>query len=117
MSHTLSRALRLVALLALFLAGTAGHEVAMAGETVAQHGTMHHNMRMADHHKASVTCADAPCDLDTKPCCVMGQCLLGIMLFGEVQFPHHTAVRLVPEPLLILATLVTDDHFRPPTVV
>jgi len=113
MSASVIRALRPLVILMLLIAATGGHGAAMAGD-VNPHASMHHSAQMMDHGGAHGACMDTACDPDTTSCCVMGKCLLGVILASDVHFRYHPPLRPSPEPVPVLAALVGDDHFRPP---
>lgn len=55
-------------------------------------------------------------DLETAPCCVTGMCLVGIVVAAQVPFDDGRSTLPTPEPVPVLASSVTDDHFRPPAL-
>lgn len=116
MSCSLSRALRLFMLLALFLGASTTHELAMAGEMNVE-ASITGNVQTMHFDAMEHACAAASCDLETAHCCCrMGICLAGIVVAAQVPFEDGRSTLPTAEPVPVLASSVTDDHFRPPAL-
>ena len=109
-----ARTLRTLLLLTLFLTGAGGHDLAMAKEQMPRAAGM-----MQMHHPVSpLTCTGNHCgDNGGSPCCVMGQCMLGIPCTADFAFPARTADIPAPSSAMIAARLIQSLPFRPPAVV
>jgi hypothetical protein len=109
-----ARTLRTLLLLTLFLTGAGVHDLAMAQEAMpgaAATVQMHQPV-------AHLTCTGHHCgDTGGSPCCVMGQCMLGVACAAEFAFPPRTADIPVPSAAMITAWLLQALPFRPPAVV
>ena len=113
MPALLTRALRLLVLLALFMGGAASHEVAMAGGMHDGHAVVDGHAGLT-HHGLDDTCGVTDCEQPGPPCCVMGQCLLGITTAADL----HFGIAGLPKPDALLtpglvASIVLTP-FRPP---
>jgi hypothetical protein len=115
MSRALVRSLQLLLLVALFLGGTTSHEVAMAGG-MGPHADAPHMVHSMDHGAPHDACNGSSCELDSAPCCVMGQCLLGIFVAGDASFFGQPRLRPRPQPVPVLIGSLVDVAFRPPAV-
>ena len=117
MPSALTRLVQVLALLTLLLGGLASHDLAMAS------GSMHEQHALVDahgsmgHHGMHDVCDGSTCDEQGPPCCVMGQCLIGIPPAGEFLF----AVADLPEPEALVAlghhAGIVRLPFRPPASV
>lgn len=113
MFRSLLRAVRSLMLLALFVGASTIHELAMAGEMNVV-ASVSGNAQAVHVDATEHACVAASCDLETTPCCVMGMCLVGIVVAAQVPFEHCRSTLPTPESVAVLASSVTDDHFRPP---
>jgi hypothetical protein len=114
MTH-LARTLRILLLLTLFVAGTGTHEEAMAQGPMAGD---HSSMALMHHHEAPVQClATKQCGTSPAPCCVAGQCLLGIACADAFDFP--VALQGAPAPLVAprLVAIEREQPYRPPQTI
>lgn len=119
MSAALARAIRLLALLAVLLGGVTSHEVAMAGgsmhgEQVA--GAVHHENHHAITANAHDTCGDTICEKTEPPCCVMGQCLLGITASVDCAFAAADLPDPEPSAAVRLRANLVSSLYRPPVL-
>jgi hypothetical protein len=117
MSAALARALKLFAVLAIFLASVASHDAAMAGGAMAvMHGNaeIHHAMT---HHEMDDTCDTAGCEQPDTTCCVTGHCLLAIPPTDTCDFIAET----LPDPEALTpggrVAGIVRAPFRPPAMV
>lgn len=106
-------ALRLLFLLTLFLGGAMGHEFAMAGG-MNLHRPVIDTAHVMHHETAADTCAQGACDADLSPCCIMGQCLVGIVTPGAPALGLQVRLDFCPRPVPILMGSPVDVPFRPP---
>jgi hypothetical protein len=113
-SVALSRAIRLLAFVALLFGGVAGHDVAMAGGPM---GSMHSQTDLhpdISGHSEHSAPSPAGCEEYGCPCCLSGHCLLGIPPGAECEF--ETAI--APDPVAItpsgLVAQIAWVPFRPP---
>jgi len=113
---------RVFLVLMLFTLGVMSHDVTMAAEKIAATPGIeaHHmdsGMAMMDHGKDNRTCPCGHCDSQMPPCCLAGQCLIGVAL------PAPFAFLPAPRPVHVTVTLslptsnVRFTPFRPPAEV
>jgi hypothetical protein len=109
-----TRIIQIFAFVALLLGGVASHDVAMAG------GSMHAgHVPVDDHHHATQptphnACSGTGCEEPEAPCCVMGQCFIGMPAAADCLF----AASDLPDPEMMpprrLVAAILWVPFRPP---
>lgn len=107
--------LRALTVLLFLLGSIAGHDAAMA-ETMPVHTGMADSahMLMTGHEHG---CAPTECDRDEPPCCVMGQCLIGIVATAQMEFGPERPPAPEPDAVPALTGAIADKPFRPPCAV
>lgn len=113
MAHPVARALWLLLLVALLLGGQTSHEVGMAHD-MEPHSAAMHAMHSMAHGDSTESCVAPSCQAGSTPCCVMGQCLLGVFVAAELSFASGAMPRPVPQPIPLLTGSFGDKPFRPP---
>lgn len=116
----LATPLRGVLVLMLFSLGVTTHDVAMgavpaAVDTPPMGMSMAGAMDMDGMH--AQTCKAQHCDPVAPPCCVMGQCLIGIQILATLVLATPLRPQQIPGPLMVPAFTIPDLPFRPPTLM
>ena len=98
--------LRALTVLLFLLGSIAGHDAAMA-ETMPVHTGMADSahMLMTGHEHG---CAPTECDRDESPCCVMGQCLIGIVATAQMEFGPERPPTPEPDAVPALPAVNSD---------
>ena len=98
--------------LVLFVLSVGGHQAAMgAGETAAA-TTVHE--AVIDHSTHAGDCSAHSCGASDQPCCVVGQCPLGVPAALELSFPDASHTFVPTGPLASSQGVGLPLPFRPP---
>ena len=108
----------LVALAALIAVSILGHDVAMAsGHMTHQPAGVAHTHMHAGQMGSDEACAGAHCGArQSQPCCVLGQCLIGVLEVPTLAFPAPVAVDPWRAMAIPQAEIDPPLPFRPPVI-
>ena len=112
MSRPALKTIRLLIALALFLAGVIGHGLAMAEAPMP--GEMAGMAMTIDGGGHGAPCTDNHCGAGGQPCCLMGQCLLGVTTLASFVFPAPVCFVAAPSVPMALTRASPALPFRPP---
>lgn len=108
--------LRVVLVVILFATAVSSHDAAMANGPTGILMPGMTTISTAAHAHDGAACKAHHCNANVPPCCVAGQCLLGILEFASFAFTDPAKPEHTPRPLMVPAPSSPQLPFRPPAV-